>query len=73
MCVENRCVKCILGMTDSRTLILIPSKESESLLGTERERERVVMFENSLLEMEMEEDYSFADVKQIEPHQQIGC
>lgn len=69
--MENRCVKCILGMTDSRTLTLIPSKESKSLLGTERKR--VIMFENSLLEREMEEDYSFADVKQIEPHQQIGC
>lgn len=58
-------------MTDSRTLILIPLEESKSLLGTERKR--VVMFENSLLEKEMEEDYSFADVNQIESHQQIGC
>lgn len=58
-------------MTDSRTLTLIPSKESKSLLVTEKKR--VIMFENSLLEKEMEEDYTFADVKQIESHQQIGC
>lgn len=58
-------------MTDSRTLTLIPSKESKSLLGIEKKG--VIMFENSLLEKEMEEDYTFADVKLIEPHQQIGC
>jgi len=58
-------------MTENRTLRLISSKESKSLLGTERKR--VVMFENPLLEKETEEDYSFADVKQVEPRQQTGC
>lgn len=35
--------------------------------------EKVIMCENSLHEKEMEEDYSLADVKQTETHQQVGC
>lgn len=57
-------------MTDRQNINTNPVK---GIKITSWNREGVIMFENSLLEKEMEEDYSFADVKQIEPHKQIGC